>query len=218
MVDSNSDDFLVEEYESESPLPSNNSVYTDQTSISFNDSTFTRQSSSILSDSLFEEAYTKQLDDRVRELKAELRTHCPTNWLTKFVPAEQNPKIELNLLLHGAIRERTIKQLALSKNIQFRNDETVFAEIFQMNDLSLLQRIIHEIVNDQRQQNIIYTEIIFRPDVFNFSRKAKLKDALVIFEITNFFVNEKYLLETYHRQYSFVYIDSNEEKCIDNNG
>ena len=98
-MNSNSDDSLVEEYDS-------------VTTASFDESTITRQSpSSILSNSLFEETYTKQLDDRVRELKAELRTQCPTNWLTKFVPAEQNPKIELNLFLHGAIRDQNFAEL-----------------------------------------------------------------------------------------------------------
>lgn len=37
-------------------------------------------------------------------------------------------------------------------------------------------------VNDQREQRIIYTEILFRPDVFNFENKisnTKMKDIIV---------------------------------------
>jgi hypothetical protein len=129
-MDSNSDDFNVEEDGSEAQLPSNDSINTNPASLSSGNSSIFIQSSS---DSISEETYTRQLTDNVRELKAELRNRCHLDWLSKFEPSEHNPKIELNLLLHGAIRERTLQQLALSKGIHFRNDEQIIAEIFQVN-------------------------------------------------------------------------------------
>lgn len=132
-MDSNSDDFNVEEDGLEFELPSNESIYTDAENLSSgNSNIFLQSSSSSSSDFTSEEAYTKKLTDNVRELKTELQTRCHLDWLTKFEPSEHNPKIELNLLLHGAIRERTLKQLALSKSIDFRNDEQIIAEIFQV--------------------------------------------------------------------------------------
>jgi len=131
-MDSNSEDFNVGEDGSEAQLPSNDSINTNPASLSSgNSSIFIKSSSS--SDSISEETYTRQLADNVRELKAELQKRCHLDWLSKFEPSEHNPKIELNLLLHGAIRERTLRQLALSKGIHFRNDEQIIAEIFQVN-------------------------------------------------------------------------------------
>ncbi len=133
-MDSNSDDFNIEEDGSEAQAPSNNSIYTDPANVSSdNSSRFVPSSSSSSSDFISEETYTKQLTDNVRELKAELQTQCHLDWLRKFEPSEHNPKVELNLLLHGAIRERTLRQLAFSKGIHFRNDEQIIAEIFQVN-------------------------------------------------------------------------------------
>jgi hypothetical protein len=130
-MDSNSDDFDVEEEGSEAQLPSDNSVYSDPASfLSGNSGVFIQSSS----DSISEETYTKQLTDNVRELKEELKAQCHLDWLSKFEPSEHNPKIELNLLLHGAIREQTLRQLALTKDIHFRNDEQIIAEIFQVNE------------------------------------------------------------------------------------
>ena len=132
-MDSNSDDFILEEDDGlEARSPSHNSVPTNSGSLSLGESSTFRQSSSVSPDSVSEETYAKQLDDRVRELKAELQTRCHVNLFTKFEPAQHNPKIELNLLLHSAIHERTLKQLALSKGIHFRNDEQIFADIFQV--------------------------------------------------------------------------------------
>ncbi len=130
-MDSNSDDFNVEQDGSNTQLPSNDSIYIDPGSLSSGNSNIFIQSLSF--DSISEETYTKQLADNVRELKEELQTLCHLDWLSKFEPAEHNPKIELNLLLHGAIRDRTLRQLALSKGIHFRNDEQRIAEIFQVN-------------------------------------------------------------------------------------
>jgi hypothetical protein len=132
-MDTNSDDFNLEEDGSETQLASNNSIYTDPENPSQGDSNIFLLSSSSSSDSISKETYTKQLADHVDELKAELQTRCHLDWLSKFEPSEHNPKIELNLLLHGAIRERTLRQLALSKGIHFSNDEQIFAQIFQVN-------------------------------------------------------------------------------------
>ena len=62
----------------------------------------------------------KELNDNVRELKVQLQTECPLDWFRKFDPAEHNPKIELNLLLHDAIQEQTLKQLVLKKGVHGR--------------------------------------------------------------------------------------------------
>jgi len=132
-MDSNSDDFNVHEDGSEQQLQSNGSIHTDPASISSGNSGLFIQSSSSSFDSISEETYTKQLTNNVRELKAELQTRCQLDWLSKFEPSEHNPKVELNLLLHGAIRERTLRQLAFSKGIHFRNDEQIIAEIFHVN-------------------------------------------------------------------------------------
>jgi hypothetical protein len=132
-MDTNSDDFNLEEDGSETQLASNNSIYTDPENPSQGDSNIFLLSSSSSSDSLSEETYTKQLADHVDELKVELQTRCHLNWLSKFEPSEHNPKVELNLSLHGAIRERTLRQLALYKGIHFSNDEQIFAQIFQVN-------------------------------------------------------------------------------------
>jgi hypothetical protein len=132
-MDFNSDDFSVEEGGSEQQLQSNSSIYTDPVSLSSGSSGLFIQSSSSSFDSISKETYTKQLTDNVRELKVELQTRCQLDWLNKFEPSEHNPKVELNLLLHGAIRERTLRQLAFSKGIHFRNDEQIIAEIFQVN-------------------------------------------------------------------------------------
>jgi hypothetical protein len=131
-MDTNSDDFNLEENGSETRLPSNDSIHTDPASLSQGDSNIFLQSSSS-SDSISDETYIKQLADHVHELKAELQTRCHLDWLSKFEPSEHNPKIELNLLLHDAIRERTLRQLALSKGIHFSNDEQIIAQIFQVN-------------------------------------------------------------------------------------
>jgi hypothetical protein len=136
-MDSNSDDFDVEEDGSEAQLPPDNSVYSDPASfLSGNSGVFIQSSSSSLSDSISEDTYTKQLTDNVRELKEELKAQCHLDWLSKFEPSEHIPKVELNLLLHGAIREQTLRQLALTKDIHFRNNEQTIAEIFQVNKYS----------------------------------------------------------------------------------
>lgn len=129
-MDSNSDDFDVEEDGSEAQPSSDNSVYSDPASLLSGNSGIFIQSS--LFDSISEETYKKQLTDNVRELKAELKAQCHLDWLSKFEPSKHNPKIELNLLLHDAIREQTLRQLALEKSIHFRNDEQIIAEIFRV--------------------------------------------------------------------------------------
>ncbi|CAF1137677.1 unnamed protein product [Rotaria sordida] len=179
------------ENDSETQMASNDSTNTDPASLLLGDSSiFTNSLSS--SDSISEEVYRKQLIDHVHELKAELQTRCHLDWLNEFEPSKHNPKIELNLLLHGAIREQTLKQLSLSKGIDFNNNEQIIAKIFQ-NDHCLLQRIFQELINDQRQQRIIYTEILFRPDIFNFGNKIsniKLKDVIeVIIDCIRFFTS-----------------------------
>ncbi|CAF3339588.1 unnamed protein product [Rotaria sp. Silwood1] len=180
-MNTNSNDFNLAENDSQTQMASNDSINTDPASFLTGDSSiFTNPSSS--SDYISEELYTKQLIDHVHELKAELQTRCHLDWLNAFEPSEHNPKIELNLLLHDAIRERTLKQLALSKGIHFNNDEQMIAQIFQ-NDHCLLKRIFQELINDQRQQRIIYTEILFRPDVFNFENNIsniQLKDVIEV--------------------------------------
>jgi hypothetical protein len=125
------DDVNLEEDGSETQLPSNDSTNTDSTILLSDDSNIFMHISS--SDSISEETYTRQLVDYVRELKAELQTQCRLDWLNKFEPSEHNPKIELNLLVHGAIREQTLREIALSKDIHFRHDEQIIAEIFQVN-------------------------------------------------------------------------------------
>jgi hypothetical protein len=133
----NSDDFDVEEDDSsEAQPPSDNSAYSNPESfLSSNSGIFIQSSSTVL---LSEESYAKKLTDHVRELKEELKGQCHLDWLSKFEPSEYNPKIELNLLLHGAIREQTLRQLALTKDIQFRNDEHIIAEIFQVKEKDFL--------------------------------------------------------------------------------
>ena len=135
-MDYSNDDFNVEEDGSEAlPSSSNHSIDANAASLLSNSSNIPTPSSSS-SDLISEETYTQQLTDKVHELKAELQARCHLDWLNKFEPAEHNPKVELNLLLHGAIRERTLKQLAFSKGIDFRNDERIIAEIFQVKILS----------------------------------------------------------------------------------
>ncbi|CAF3575088.1 unnamed protein product, partial [Rotaria sp. Silwood2] len=64
-------------------------------------------------------------------------------------------------------------------------------------DHCLLQRIFQELINDQRQQRIIYTEILFRPDIFNFENKIsniKLKDVIeVIVDCIRFFTSTNHV-------------------------
>ena len=130
-MDANSDDFNVGDDGSETQSLSNNSVYTDPASSLSGNSGLFVQSSSI--HSMSNENYIKELNDNVRELKAQLQTECPLEWFRKFDPAEHNPKIELNLLLHDAIQEQTLKELVLKKGAHFRSDEQMIAEIIQVN-------------------------------------------------------------------------------------
>ncbi|CAF1569355.1 unnamed protein product [Rotaria magnacalcarata] len=164
----------------ETQLASNDSIITDSASFLPGDSSTFINSITSPTDFISEEIYRKRIMDHVHDLKTELQTGCHLDWLNEYEPSKHNPKIELNLLLHGVIRERTLLELALSKGINFSNDEQIIAEIFQ-NDYCLLQRICQELVSDQQQQRIIYTEILFRPDIFNFgtiNSNIKLKDVI----------------------------------------
>ena len=131
-MDSDTYDLNVEENSSEAQLSLNDPTYTDIISFSSNNSsTFIQSLSS--TDFISEESYAKQLTDHVHKLKTEVPTPYHLDQSTKFEPSENNPKIELNLLLHGAIQERTLRQLALSKGIDFTNSEQIIGEIFHVN-------------------------------------------------------------------------------------
>ncbi|CAF0789060.1 unnamed protein product [Didymodactylos carnosus] len=138
------------------------------------------QNSSLNSLCLFQNSYNKSLIDRVREFKNELKTCCQLNWLEKFDATIHYPKIELNIRLHGAIREKTLKSIAVAKDFLFYDSQTnlymsknydqIIQDLYQ-DDYCMLQRIFQEFINDQRQRFVVYTEVIFMPDIFNFDFK-----------------------------------------------
>lgn len=81
---------------------------------------------------MLKDAYIKKLTDRANDLKAELSTRYHSNWLNEYDSRTNNLKVELNLLLHDAIRKRILRQLALSKGIDFVDEEQTITNIFQV--------------------------------------------------------------------------------------
>lgn len=117
-MDSDNDELNPEEDGSEAQLPSTASEHSD----------LPAQSISSSSDSLSEETHTEQLLANTRQLKAELQVQFRQDWLNRLQSREQNPKIELNLLLHDIIRKETLTDDTLPSN-----DNRTNAEIFQVN-------------------------------------------------------------------------------------
>ena len=123
-MDSGSDDLNLEEDGSEEQLPSNSSIHSDPPNSSSKNSDLSVQST----DSSSEETYTEQVLANTRQLKAELQGQFHQDWLNRLQSREQNPKVELNLLLHGTISKET-----LTKDIHFGNDYKTNTESFQVN-------------------------------------------------------------------------------------
>ena len=123
-MDSNSDDLSVEEDVSEAQLISNISVSSDPANVSSEHSRPFIPPTVSSSDSISQETYMEQLATKVHKLKAELRAQCHQDWFEKVQPWEHNPKIELGLLLHDALRKETLTK---------SNDEHMITELFQVN-------------------------------------------------------------------------------------
>lgn len=113
MMTSSSEQFVFEEEEGDSDMP-----------LGSNGSSIFMHSSSSSSDPVSKEY--------VQELKDELNQRCQLEWLNKFEAWKHSPKVELNLLLHGAIREATLKRLARAKGIPFENNDQTIANLFRV--------------------------------------------------------------------------------------
>ena len=130
-------------------------VEEENNSMNSRSATFVR---SLSDDSVTEPPPNDEMTDYVQELKAELHRHCQLDWLEKFEPWKHNPKVELNVLLDG------MEPSALK------------------NDGCALQRILQSAIHRQREQRIIYTELLFRPELFHFQPKTSGQDLQLCME------------------------------------